>query len=266
MRVVAVGGAFRGRSTKKGRVSKHSPQSQRSGDNMENQSTSNANNAFQLQNLNEELKDSSSRASTNIILNHDFSEGLHSWHPNCCDAFVISEESGNPEGIPAKLSGCYAVVTNRRECWQGLEQDITNQVSAGSTYTVCAWVGVSGAHHGVADVQATLKLEYRDSAVSYLFIGRIAASMERWEKVEGTFSLSTMPDRVVFYLEGPSPGVDLLIRSVLVSCSSLAEFDSRSTGSICDGDESIILNPRFDDGLQNWSGRGCKIVLHDSYG
>ncbi|KAL2521321.1 glycosyl hydrolase family 10 protein/carbohydrate-binding domain-containing protein [Forsythia ovata] len=247
-----------------GRVSKHSSQSQRSGDNMENQSTSNANNAFQLQNLNEELKDSSSRASTNIILNHDFSGGLHSWHPNCCDAFVISEESGNPEGIPAKLSGCYAVVTNRRECWQGLEQDITNQVSAGSTYTVCAWVGVSGAHHGVADVQATLKLEYRDSAVSYLFIGRIAASMERWEKVEGTFSLSTMPDRVVFYLEGPSPGVDLLIRSVLVSCSSLAEFDSRSTGSICDGDESIILNPRFDDGLQNWSGRGCKIVLHDS--
>ncbi|CAA2934205.1 endo-1,4-beta-xylanase A-like [Olea europaea subsp. europaea] len=72
-----------------------------------------------------------------------------------------------------------------------------------------------------------------------------------------------MPDRVVFYLEGPSPGVDLLIRSVMVSCSSLAEYDSRSKGSICD-DENIILNPKFDDGLQNWSGRGCKIVLHDS--
>ena len=31
-------------------------------------------------------------------------------------------------------------------------------------------------------------------------------------------------------------------------------------------DENIILNPRFEDGANNWSGRGCKIVLHDSIG
>ncbi|KOM50441.1 hypothetical protein LR48_Vigan08g126800 [Vigna angularis] len=30
------------------------------------------------------------------------------------------------------------------------------------------------------------------------------------------------------------------------------------------GDDNIIINPQFDDGLNNWSGRGCKIVLHDS--
>ena len=30
------------------------------------------------------------------------------------------------------------------------------------------------------------------------------------------------------------------------------------------GDESIIINPQFEDGLNNWSGRSCKIVLHDS--
>ncbi|RZS27879.1 hypothetical protein BHM03_00061411 [Ensete ventricosum] len=29
-------------------------------------------------------------------------------------------------------------------------------------------------------------------------------------------------------------------------------------------DENIILNPAFDDGLNNWSGRGCQIALHDS--
>jgi len=40
-----------------------------------------------------------------------------------------------------------------------------------------------------------------------------------WEKLEGTFSLSTKPDRVVFYLEGPAPGIDLLIRSVEINCS-----------------------------------------------
>lgn len=45
-------------------------------------------------------------------------------------------------------------------------------------------------------------------------------SKERWENLEGTFLLSTMPDRVVFYLEGPSPGVDLLIESVIVASVS----------------------------------------------
>lgn len=29
-------------------------------------------------------------------------------------------------------------------------------------------------------------------------------------------------------------------------------------------DENIILNPNFDNGINNWSGRGCKIVLHES--
>lgn len=31
-------------------------------------------------------------------------------------------------------------------------------------------------------------------------------------------------------------------------------------------DENIILNPQFEDGLNNWTGRGCKIALHDSMG
>lgn len=31
-------------------------------------------------------------------------------------------------------------------------------------------------------------------------------------------------------------------------------------------DANIIVNPQFEDGLNNWSGRCCKIVLHDSMG
>lgn len=49
---------------------------------------------------------------------------------------------------------------------------------------------------------------------------RIPVSKENWETLEGNFTLSTLPDRVVFYLEGPHPGVDLLIRSVVISWSS----------------------------------------------
>ncbi|KAK9116640.1 hypothetical protein Sjap_015587 [Stephania japonica] len=33
-----------------------------------------------------------------------------------------------------------------------------------------------------------------------------------------------------------------------------------------DGDENIIINPQFDNGLNNWSGRGCNISIHYSIG
>lgn len=131
-------------------------------------------NFWYFQNRDNELKDlhCAPPAATNIILNHDFSGGLHSWHPNCCDAFVVSEETGRPEGLSAKLSVPFAVITNRKECWQGLEQDITSRVLPGATYSICAWVGISSPLHGVSDVLATLKLECHDNSVSYLFIGR----------------------------------------------------------------------------------------------
>ena len=32
------------------------------------------------------------------------------------------------------------------------------------------------------------------------------------------------------------------------------------------GDGNIIQNPCFEDGLNCWSGRGCKILLHNSVG
>ncbi|KAK4477803.1 hypothetical protein RD792_017065 [Penstemon davidsonii] len=184
---------------------------------------------LQVTELNEELKDSIIQPSNNIILNHDFSGGLHLWHPNSCDALVVSSECSYPETLSTKLTGRFAVITNRKEHWQGIEQDITERVFGGYTYNVCAWVGISGALQSVADVSGTLKLEHQDSSVSYLFIGRASASTERWEKLEGTFMLSTVPRRVVFYVGEPSPCIDLLIRSVVVSCASSIQFEGEFT-------------------------------------
>ncbi|XP_027356132.1 endo-1,4-beta-xylanase 1-like [Abrus precatorius] len=205
---------------------------------------------------------------TNMLLNHDFSDGLNSWHLNRCDGYVISPESGPQRGVEMDSHGNYAVITNRKECWQGLEQDITDKISVGSTYFVSACVGVSGLTQGSTDVLATLKLEYHNSDANYLCIGRTSCVKGSWEKLEGSFSLSTMPDRVIFYLEGPAPGVDLLIQSVDIICSSPTDYENHTTNKGCASteDENIIINPQFEDGLNNWSGRGCKIVLHDSMG
>ncbi|KAF3570109.1 hypothetical protein F2Q69_00063625 [Brassica cretica] len=86
-------------------------------------------------------------AYSNIVHNGDFSDGLEPWYPNACQAFVVSSDSSSSD------SG-YAVVTNRKETWQGLEQDITPQVSPGVTYNVSACVGVSGPFHESSQVFA----------------------------------------------------------------------------------------------------------------
>ncbi|XVE95092.1 hypothetical protein REPUB_Repub02eG0066700 [Reevesia pubescens] len=242
------------------RKQKHPPQ--RAGETMENPQMKSDNG--NPENLNQKMINPSGNPAATIIVNHDFSNGLYSWHPNCCIGFAVSAESGNPGGWSAKSGGNYAVVTNRTECWQGLEQDITGRIAPGSTYSVSACVGVSGHLSGSTDVLATLKLENHGSATSYLFIGKTSVSKERWEMVEGAFSLSTLPERLVFYLEGPSPGVELLIDSVVISCSSSSKSESTSIGGDFAEDENIVINPQFEDGLNNWSGRGCKVVLHDS--
>ncbi|KAK8970157.1 hypothetical protein KSP40_PGU004487 [Platanthera guangdongensis] len=152
----------------------------------------------------------------NIILNHDFSGGLQFWHANCCYAYVASGVSDHLTGAAPHLGETYySVVTNRTECWQGLEQDITGRVSIGMKYDVSAFVRVHGNLDGLYEAQATLRLENSDSSVSYLFIGRKTVKKDGWEKLKGSFTLTSLPRRVVFYLEGPPPGMDMLIDSVI---------------------------------------------------
>lgn len=127
---------------------------------------------FIYQGIKDGSKNSRDNFAANVILNHDFSRGLDSWHPNCCEAYVASATSGYPQNVSDGPENYYAVITNRKECWQGLEQDITPRVSPGPTYTVSATVGVSGPLQDIADVSATLRLEYRNAATSYLFIAR----------------------------------------------------------------------------------------------
>ncbi|KAK8948384.1 hypothetical protein KSP39_PZI004973 [Platanthera zijinensis] len=200
----------------------------------------------------------------NIILNHDFSEGLQFWHANCCHAYIASGVSDHSTGAAPRSGETYSVVTNRTECWQGLEQDITGRVLIGMKYDVSAFVRVHGNLDGLNEAQATLRLENSDSSVSYLFIGRKSVKKDGWEKLEGSFTLTSLPRRVVFYLEGPPPGMDMLIDSVIVFPTSPEE--SGESRSIPAGDGHIVQNPFFEEGLNSWSGRGCEILLHETMG
>ncbi|XP_031479075.1 endo-1,4-beta-xylanase 1-like [Nymphaea colorata] len=203
----------------------------------------------------------------NIILNHDFSGGLQFWRPNCCHGYVISKAPGCAEGVVSESGTSYAVASNRTQPWQGLEQDITSRISPHSSYTFFASVRVRGCHE--SRVQATLRLEQVGSSPTFAYIGSTIASNKRWVNLEGKFSLTSVPTRVIVYLEGPDPGVDLLVDQVYVCHSSgptRGEFEEEVKAVTDDEAENIILNPRFEDGLNTWSGKGCKIVLHRSMG
>ncbi|CAN1838945.1 Endo-1,4-beta-xylanase 2 [Linum perenne] len=67
----------------------------------------------------------------------------------------------------------------------------------GLNYSVAAVVGVSGQVQGSTEVIATLKLEQKGSVTQYMRVGKTSVGKGKQNKLEGTFSLPTMPDRVV---------------------------------------------------------------------
>lgn len=70
---------------------------------------------------------------------------------------------------------------------------------------------------------------------------RASASKERWESLTGTFTLEAIPKRVVFFLEGPDPGVDLLIDSVVVSSYIVSKCEVRGFFLSCCIDFNLEL-------------------------
>lgn len=58
--------------------------------------------------------------------------------------------------------------------------------------------------------------------------------------------------------------VSVVILHLGLSAESNPVYQATTTGPVGAGDDNVILNPRFEDGLNNWSGKGCKIELHKS--
>jgi Carbohydrate binding domain len=115
---------------------------------------------------------SSTTSMNNIILNHDFSEGIKPWRPIFCHAYVASSWSGFPQGFRGHFGDNYAVVSKRTQQWQGLEQDITEKVKTGVTYSVFVHLRIHGEIDEVAEVKAMIRLKNFDSTTNNLFVGR----------------------------------------------------------------------------------------------
>ncbi|KAJ3701374.1 hypothetical protein LUZ61_005079 [Rhynchospora tenuis] len=159
----------------------------------------------------------------NIVSNFNFSDGLNSWYRNdsSCFAEVVSDESNYINGVRPKSGNSYAIVTNRTKCHQGLEQDITDRIKRNTSYRFSAYVRFSGEIVEFTAVLATLKLENdRDGSADYHTIGSALVSNDKWVNLEGSFSVRSITGQVTIYLEGPPPGIDLLIDSVNIFISN----------------------------------------------
>ncbi|PHT34600.1 hypothetical protein CQW23_26400 [Capsicum baccatum] len=196
---------------------------------------------FSWQSPKENSENTGSYDAINVILNHDFSKGLHLRHTNCCNVFVVPACSSNYKGVAEDIGCSYTIITNCTECWKGLQQDFTSRISAGCVYIVSARVVVSAPY-------SMQKIYYERGLAS----------------VEGFIVTTNFARSSCIYLEGPSPGFNLLTKLVIITCPSLTDYEINfAAKSSCTDDERIIINTNFDDKLNSWSGKGCKVVCHD---
>ncbi|PKI41155.1 hypothetical protein CRG98_038440 [Punica granatum] len=190
------------------------------------------------------------------------------WHPNFSHGYVVNSVHDYPERISLKSAGRFAVLTNRKWTWHCLEQNITSGIIQGACYMLAAFVDIAGRVQGLAEVLASLKIDYEGSNTThYVNIGndytcfKVYVSKDEWEDLQGSSLISNKPSHVVLYIEGPPAGIDLLIEYVKVTKSTHHVLDGFPDPSVA---ENIISNPLFDAGLAYWSARGCQMELGDS--
>ncbi|KAK4488075.1 hypothetical protein RD792_003817, partial [Penstemon davidsonii] len=106
---------------------------------------------------------------------------------------------------------------NRTKNYDGIQQEITGRVHPKLAYKVIAIVRISGgnSHITSANVKATLWVYQQILWLQWLCSAQ--ATIHDWVQLQGTFILNSCPKRVIIYLEGPDPGTDILLDSLVVN-------------------------------------------------
>jgi len=104
------------------------------------------------------------------------------------------------------LSGRYILATNRTEIWMGPSQTITDKLKLHLTYQVTAWVRVGSGASCPQNINVALGVDNQ-----WVNGGQVQAMDDRWHEVGGSFRIEKQPSKVIVYLQGPSPGVDLMV-------------------------------------------------------
>ncbi|CAH2070350.1 unnamed protein product [Thlaspi arvense] len=148
----------------------------------------------------------------NIILNPKFEDGLNNWSGRGCNA-VLHESIDGGRIMP--LSGhVFAVATERKATWNGIEQEISGRFQRKRVYEVTAVVRISGNNITSETVRATLWVLSANQREQYIGIANVQATNKDWVELKGKFVIHGSPTRVILFLEGPLPGADILLNTL----------------------------------------------------
>ncbi|KAF0909984.1 hypothetical protein E2562_001234 [Oryza meyeriana var. granulata] len=158
----------------------------------------------------------------NILQNSDLDDGLNGWFG--LGSCALSVHDGGPRVLPPMaqeslalddepLNGKHIHVTNRAQSWMGPAQIITDKLTLYATYQVSAWVRIGGQAAGAPqNINVAVAVDSQ-----WLNGGQVLARDERWYEIGGSFRVEAKPaSRVMLYVQGPDPGVDLMVAGLQV--------------------------------------------------
>lgn len=83
---------------------------------------------------------------------------------------------------------------------------ITDKIKIFLTYQVSAWVRIGSTASGPQNINVALGVDSQ-----WVNGGQVEASDDRWHEISGSFRIEKQPSKVMVYIQGPAPGVDLMI-------------------------------------------------------
>ncbi|KAG0467219.1 hypothetical protein HPP92_018799 [Vanilla planifolia] len=190
------------------------------------------------------------------MTNSNFTDGLNGWSP--LGPCTLSIADGAPHILPPMavdslashepLNGRYIIATNRSQTWMAPFQEITTKIKLFVTYQVSAWVRVNSVRNGPQNINVALGVDNQ-----YVNGGQVEAAEDKWYEIGGSFRIEKQASRIIVYVQGPMPGVDLMVSGLqIIPVDRKARFHhlKKRTDEVRKRDVLIKLSGcNVDDGL-----------------
>ncbi|CAI9111225.1 OLC1v1011398C1 [Oldenlandia corymbosa var. corymbosa] len=161
----------------------------------------------------------------------------------------------------------FASATQRTQTWDGIQQDITGKFCQKLVYEVDAAVRLLGnnVNTTIAEIQATLYWinQSEDKRERYIEIAKVQATNKEWVQMKGKFVINSFASQVIIFLQGPSPGIDILLKSLVVKQAAKETPSPRPMIKDPGYGVNIITNNNLNHGsLSGWFPLGnCRLSV-----
>ncbi|CAI9116037.1 OLC1v1017081C1 [Oldenlandia corymbosa var. corymbosa] len=181
-----------------------------------------------------------------IALNPDFDNGLSNWAGKGCQ-IILHDSLSDGKIVPQ--SGKYFIsTTGRADSGSGIQQELTGRAKRKLAYELTAVVRIYGGNVPEANIQATLWIQTADFRQQFIFIASVNATDSDWVQMQGKFLINGFPSKVLIFLEGPPPGTDILLNSLVVKHAAKMPPSPPPKFEVGDFWVNVVTNSNQNDG------------------